>query len=297
MGLIYKITNKTNNKMYIGLTTRTFEERMTDYRFAATSPVDYPSGILAAIKKYGFDNFIFEIVEGNLDNDEILDEKEIYYIKYFGTKAPQGYNISDGGRGDIQLIGKKNAKPVMQINPITLEIISVEPTLTKMAEKLDIGPSNISAICNLKEGHYIAKDYTFAFVKNFDRAALENHLSKRYALNNKSNGVEVFYLGTGEIIGTYLTAYKAGQELNIPDSNLYHYLNGDRSIGGYYNEKQIGIRYINDPKTNAIAELKRKRAIITGNAAKDIELSNPEMDIVFNYIVLWEMINEKEWFE
>lgn len=30
-GLIYKITNNINNKIYIGLTTRTFEKRMKDY--------------------------------------------------------------------------------------------------------------------------------------------------------------------------------------------------------------------------------------------------------------------------
>lgn len=53
-----------------------------------------------AIKKYGFDNFSFEIIEDNIPDRETLDNKEKYYIKIFQSLVSQhGYNVELGGNG------------------------------------------------------------------------------------------------------------------------------------------------------------------------------------------------------
>ena len=53
MGYIYKITNKINNKIYIGQTTTSIEERMRKHIDKAKNQLEGLTGIDAAIKKYG----------------------------------------------------------------------------------------------------------------------------------------------------------------------------------------------------------------------------------------------------
>ena len=73
-GLIYKITNKINGKCYIGLTTRTLYRREYDYRYGHENEI-HSTPIFLAFKKYGIENFTFEVVEENIPNEE-LDQKE-----------------------------------------------------------------------------------------------------------------------------------------------------------------------------------------------------------------------------
>jgi group I intron endonuclease len=86
---IYKITNKINGKVYIGKDERCKK----DY---------YGSGknIKAAIKKYGVENFEKQIIEDNITDKHILQEREKYWIREYGSINPEvGYNISEGGNG------------------------------------------------------------------------------------------------------------------------------------------------------------------------------------------------------
>lgn len=58
MGYIYKITNIQNKMMYIGQTIVDFKERIR-HHFNKTSNCRYLSN---ALKKFGKDNFKFEIM-------------------------------------------------------------------------------------------------------------------------------------------------------------------------------------------------------------------------------------------
>jgi group I intron endonuclease len=84
--IIYKTVNVLNGKFYVGKD----ERNKPDY---------YGSGINLnrAIKKYGKENFIKEVLEYCSTKEELI-EKEKYWIKE--TKAQElGYNIADGGWG------------------------------------------------------------------------------------------------------------------------------------------------------------------------------------------------------
>lgn len=94
MGTIYKITNTLNGKAYVGKTRQSFKRRITEHK--RDSSKGRP-GIDAAIAKYGWANFTAEIIE--VCPVEMLNEREIYWIKKLGTKVPNGYNITDGGDG------------------------------------------------------------------------------------------------------------------------------------------------------------------------------------------------------
>lgn len=94
---IYKITNLINNKVYIGLSTN-IKERWRAHRsrpFQKKSH-QYNYYLYRAIRKYGLENFSFEVVEEC--QKEELGEKEIYWINYYHSNDEQfGYNRTSVG--------------------------------------------------------------------------------------------------------------------------------------------------------------------------------------------------------
>ena len=96
MGYIYKITNQINQKIYIGLTRDSIENRWESHKKKASQ---YPNRYLYdAMNHYGYDNFTIEQIEEC--NDDILDEREIYWIAFFNSTDPSiGYNLTTGGGG------------------------------------------------------------------------------------------------------------------------------------------------------------------------------------------------------
>ena len=86
--IIYKITNKINNKIYIG------QDQYNNKEY-------FGSGlkIKRSLKKYGKENFIKEIIEYCKDKEE-MNIREIFWISEFNSIDPEiGYNISIGGQG------------------------------------------------------------------------------------------------------------------------------------------------------------------------------------------------------
>ena len=98
MYYIYKITNKTNNKSYIGFTSN-LKERFKVHRSKQTNLI-----ISRAIRKYGVDNFTFDILYQSFDKDYALNVMEQKYIEEYDT-INQGYNQRKGG---FALIGSDN---------------------------------------------------------------------------------------------------------------------------------------------------------------------------------------------
>lgn len=98
MGLIYKITNNINNKIYIGQTRNSLGRRWTEHKRDAKKNPD-SALIHKAMAKYGIENFSIEIVEDNLTNEE-LNEREQYWIKKYDSfnNKEKGYNLTSGGQ-------------------------------------------------------------------------------------------------------------------------------------------------------------------------------------------------------
>lgn len=87
---IYLIKNIINNKSYIGQTIRPVKARFMQH-------IKSGRGLIGrAIKKYGMDNFKFEVLYDCLSVED-LNNKEIEFIKKFNTIAPNGYNLQGGG--------------------------------------------------------------------------------------------------------------------------------------------------------------------------------------------------------
>ena len=88
---IYQITNLINNKIYIGQTNN-IARRWANHKCNNDSNMV----IARAIRKYGADNFKFEVLLRNLTPEE-ANIKEIELIKEKNSLVPNGYNVSTGG--------------------------------------------------------------------------------------------------------------------------------------------------------------------------------------------------------
>lgn len=88
---IYKITNKTNNKVYIGQSIN-IEQRWKTH-LKKSRILNTP--LYQAMRKDGIENFLFEVIEEC--NQEQLNNKEKYWINYYNsTNSNKGYNILKG---------------------------------------------------------------------------------------------------------------------------------------------------------------------------------------------------------
>lgn len=82
---IYQIINKENGHMYIGL-SKNIEQRIKEYfshGINGKRKDDLDKPLYRAFKKYGIDNFEWNILEEC--SDDLLKEREIYWIKYYNT--------------------------------------------------------------------------------------------------------------------------------------------------------------------------------------------------------------------
>lgn len=94
--IIYLITNKVNNKKYVGKTSISLERRFKAHTLNQGSKLLY-----AAIKKYGENNFSIEQIDFAIATSD-ANNKEIYWIKELQTRADlhqHGYNLTAGGDG------------------------------------------------------------------------------------------------------------------------------------------------------------------------------------------------------
>jgi group I intron endonuclease len=94
---LYRITNKINNKVYIGQATDV-SKRWSDHRRAVR--INNPTQIIhSAMIKYGVDNFEFNII-ASCNNINDANEVETLLVKQYEShiSTGKGYNISLGGR-------------------------------------------------------------------------------------------------------------------------------------------------------------------------------------------------------
>ena len=120
---IYKATSKTTGKVYIGQSSQTLQERINQHNSHAFN-YQYNYHFHNAIRKYGKNDFDYEIIESDIKDHNILNKREKYWIEYYNSYY-NGYNSTLGGDGrqtrDDELITKlfNEGKTTQQICDIT----------------------------------------------------------------------------------------------------------------------------------------------------------------------------------
>lgn len=95
--ILYRITNATNGKSYIGITSRPLSRRMIEHVVDARRNKGR-SALHAAMRKYGAPAFSIEAI-AQASDWESLNKMEIAAIELYATREPSGYNLSLGGGG------------------------------------------------------------------------------------------------------------------------------------------------------------------------------------------------------
>ena len=95
-GKIYKIYNDVNDKLYIGKTLDTIENRLKEHKKDSKRVRKEKRPLYNAMNKYGTEHFYIELIE-EVDL-ELLSQRECYWIEFYNTYY-NGYNATKGGDG------------------------------------------------------------------------------------------------------------------------------------------------------------------------------------------------------
>lgn len=132
---IYKITNLINGKVYIGQSI----DIIRRWRSHRTSYQTEDKVLYRAMRKYGLENFSFEVIE-ECDR-EMLSERELYWIKKYDSYN-NGYNatlLTVGGGHPVKLSEE-------QVDQIIFLLKNSELTQRQIAKNFNVGEDTISEI-------------------------------------------------------------------------------------------------------------------------------------------------------
>lgn len=194
MPYIYKITNLINNKIYIGLTTRTVDMRWKEHCRHDSLEVD------KAIQEYGKHNFMIETLEEC--DDSLLDVREQYWIDYYNSYN-DGYNRTLGGREENCTVTNKT--------DIVIELWSQGLTINKIVEATKLNVETVRSYLN-KNG--------------IDHMMIRDRANK--ALSKIHSKVVLQYDLDGNFIKEWPSSKKAAEELKISSGNIRSVCNGQR---------------------------------------------------------------------
>lgn len=260
MGVIYKITNNINGKIYIGQTRIPESKRWQQHVWHADNDSDKDSLLLCkAIKKYGKESFSREIIE-ECDNN-LLNEKEIYWINFYNsTNRDIGYNIATGGDGCSKYTDEEILKIYNQYKSITKASHELKMSRAQMSRRLQalgIETQNEVIVCQYDlDGNFIHE------FSSITEASISTNTPKTYIRNEgvyngflwlkKENNIQpTFYLQQlsrsnhslqgilqydeyGNFIKKYPNAEAASRENNINVSSIKAASTGKQISAGSY---------------------------------------------------------------
>lgn len=243
MGYIYKITNIINQKSYIGLTTRTVEERWQEH-LRAMQNYKEKRPLYSALYKYGISNFTVETIEEI--NNEQLEEREKYWIAYYDTYY-NGYNATLGGDGKWE----KNVEQYTKNG----DYITTYPNAIIAAKATGISEGSIRATCR-KEYKY---SYDFLFKYKDDPTPVQELVNN---LKNNKCFKKVIY--QYKLDGTLLAIYPSVQEAKIQTgiTNLYRGVNAVTPYANYVWRTSDQTFYDNLDLTSIIVQLDNQNNIV-----------------------------------
>lgn len=92
--IVYRITNKVNGKLYFGITKRKLQKRWNEHKHNSKCK---KSHLYLAMRKYGIENFIIEIVKVCDSDIEMYGLEKELIKKHNSNNKEFGYNNSIGG--------------------------------------------------------------------------------------------------------------------------------------------------------------------------------------------------------
>ena len=175
---IYRITNKINGKVYIGKTVRSIDARWTQH----LADVRRGSDLLfhRAIRKYGADEFLVEVLYATEDFDELNRLECAAIQQHRSYERDYGYNLTLGGDGSSP--GELNPMFGKTHTPEARELIRLAHLGTNQSEETKIKISEASRGSN---NPFYGKTHTSERALEGCRKGGRTHIGKKRSLETK----------------------------------------------------------------------------------------------------------------
>lgn len=176
---IYKIENLINNKVYIGQSKNIYK-RWYGHRCDCKTK-EYP--LYQAIRKYGIENFHFSILEEC--KIEKLSEREDYWMNYYHSLTPNGYNINKAETHYTNL-----AIPQQYLDIIE-DIETSELKLKDIATKYNMSSVQIGRINNGKAWRLDGKSYPLRGHQKLDIEIIQQMILSNLSISDIAAALSV----------------------------------------------------------------------------------------------------------
>lgn len=223
---IYLVTNKINNKMYVGQTSIGYLNRYSQHIKESnnTNMDTYNTVFKKAIRKYGVKNFKIELIDV-CENKKWANELEIYYIKYLNTyigyQNSNGYNSTIGGDGVV-------------INGYSIYCIDFDGNIIKEFKSINeaerIHGRGIFECCNENYNGITANGYVWCYKNKYDSMSLQEQYDY---ISLKINKIVRFDVN-GNVIDFWNSFKEIEEILNLQESNLSKAVSKQRRLCGEY---------------------------------------------------------------
>ena len=205
---IYTITNTMNGDCYVGQSID-IHTRWISHKAQAKKGNKYY--IYSAIRKYGFDNFKFKIVELVKNKKDLTSREQFWYDKL----KPKYNSIEPREQGN-----KVQRKPVYQIDIQTLKILNEFESTREASRKTGILKGCIGGCCRRDNHHNRGGNYYWCFTKDY------NEDWKPRKINTQNKGVAK--LLNGIIIETFKSMIEASRQTGTKYYGIMTSCNGKR---------------------------------------------------------------------
>lgn len=246
--LIYKATSATTGKVYIGQTSQNLQERINQHNSHAYG-CQYNYHFHNAIRKYGVNDFDYEIIEDNIASKDILNEREKYWISYYNSYY-EGYNSTMGGDGSVRRDDELIAK-LFRDGYTTQEICEIT-------------------------GYHRGTVY-----KSYRAMALteENNKRKNEQTRERCSYAVEQYTLDGQYIKTWPSATECGKEFGNQSFISAVCRQGENTLSAY----GFLFKYENDPRdiSEWVERLKNKKD--SGRPKKEIEQYDSDKSLICTY--------------
>lgn len=235
-GVIYKIINLINDKIYIG-STCDFVARKRKHLNSLRIQNHHSVLLQRSFDKYGEDAFKFQILE-EVEDVELLLEREQYYLDLLKPSLNMTLDIKSNFKSEETILNflLSVQRAVYQINIETLKIIK-EWDSARCAMR-GLGFKHSSAIAEVCSGVKLTyKGYFWRYVDQFDMESLKIH---RQILLDKNLQKKINQFSSeGVFIKTWNSIQEASIKLVIDKSDIWKASNGRLKTAGGYIWKRI----------------------------------------------------------
>ena len=206
---IYIITNTINKKVYIGQTNDPKRREREHFSFGYIKNKEEIKVLYSAMLKYGIQNFNFSIIEGPIEN---YNEREKFWIKYYNSLLPNGYNMTEGGEEPPILCGEDHpmcTHLAEEIKQIQQQLKENKKSILEIAQEFNYNTSSINRINQgqLWYNEELAYPIRIENTKQFKQERMESIVQDLLYTNLTQKQIAEKYL----ISRTTVTAINRGQ--------------------------------------------------------------------------------------